>query len=221
MLTILNHFSTASGNHVIESSGAGFGISPVSSRSGRNRPAGDDLTLDDPTGENTHCSARAMAKVAGIGAVRVRRIWKAHGLTPHQIKTFEISNNTKFADSLSDVVCFYVNLPAHGVVLSINGKSQIQVFDCTQRGLSVKKGWAGTITHDYVPHGTVIGRNMQRHRHQEFTRFLNQVEATVPACKAIHAIVDNYATYPPSPNHAPGPTTSIASSSPSRGGNEY
>jgi transposase len=63
-------------------------------------------------------------------------------------------------------------------------------------------------THDYKRHGTttlfaalnvldgtVIGRNMQRHRHQEFIRFLNAIEEQVPAGKTIHAIVDNYATH--------------------------
>ena len=167
-----------------------------------------DLTLADPPGETTHWSVRAMAKVAGIGAVSVQRIWQANGLTPHRMKTFKLSNDPKFAEKFSDVVGLYVNPPAHAVVLSIDEKSQIQALDRTQPGLPIKKGRAGTMTHDYIRHGTttlfaalnlldgtVIGRNMQRHRHQEFIRFLNQVEAAVPAGKMVHAVVDNYATH--------------------------
>jgi len=167
-----------------------------------------DLTLADPPGEATHWSVRAMAKAAGIGAVSVQRIWQANGLTPHRMKTFKLSNDPKFAEKFSDVVGLYVDPPAHAVVLSIDEKSQIQALDRTQPGLPIKKGRAGTMTHDYIRHGTttlfaalnvldgtVIGRNMQRHRHQEFIRFLNQVEAAVPAGKVVHAVVDNYATH--------------------------
>jgi hypothetical protein len=167
-----------------------------------------DLTLAAPPGEATHWSARAMAKVAGIGAVSVQRIWRANGLTPHRMKTFKLSNDPRFVEKFTDVVGLYVDPPAHAVVLSIDEKSQIQALDRTQPGLPIKKGRAGTMTHDYIRHGTttlfaalnvldgtVIGRNMQRHRHQEFIRFLNQVEATVHAGKVVHAVVDNYATH--------------------------
>jgi transposase len=167
-----------------------------------------DLTLADPPGETTHWSVRAMAKAAGISAVSVQRIWRANGLTPHRMKTFKLSNDPKFAEKFSDVVGLYVDPPAHAVVLSIDEKSQIQALDRTQPGLPMRKGRAGTMTHDYIRNGTttlfaalnvmdgtVIGRNMQRHRHQEFIRFLNQVEAAVPAGKTVHAIVDNYATH--------------------------
>lgn len=167
-----------------------------------------DLTLAAPPGQATHWSVRAMAKVAGIGAVSVQRIWRANGLTPHRMKTFKLSNDPKFVEKFTDVVGLYVDPPAHAVVLSIDEKSQIQALDRTQPGLPIKKGRAGTMTHDYIRHGTttlfaalnvldgtVIGRNMQRHRHQEFIRFLNQVEAAVPAGKVVHAVVDNYATH--------------------------
>jgi len=167
-----------------------------------------DLTLAAPPGEATHWSVRAMAKVAGIGAVSVQRIWRANGLTPHRMKTFKLSTDPRFVEKFTDVVGLYVDPPAHAVVLSIDEKSQIQALDRTQPGLPIKKGRAGTMTHDYIRHGTttlfaalnvldgtVIGRNMQRHRHQEFIRFLNQVEAAVPAGKVVHAVVDNYATH--------------------------
>ncbi len=167
-----------------------------------------DLTLADPPGETTHWSVRAMAKAVGIGAASVQRIWTAHGLTPHRMKTFKLSSDLRFAEKFSDVVGLYLDPPAHAVVLSIDEKSQIQALDRTQPGLPIKPGRCGTLTHDYKRHGTttlfaalnvldgtVIGRNMQRHRHQEFIRFLDQVDGEVPAGKLIHAVVDNYATH--------------------------
>ena len=124
------------------------------------------------------------------------------------MRTFKLSKDPEFAEKLRDIVGLYVDPPAHAVVLSVDEKSQIQALDRTQPGLPMKKGRAGTMTHDYKRHGTttlfaalnvvdgtVIGRNMQRHRHQEFIRFLNTVEAQVPARNAIHAIVDNYTTH--------------------------
>ncbi len=166
------------------------------------------LTLGEPPGERTHWTGRVMAKVAGVSLTSVQRIWKAHGLAPHRIRTFKLSNDPKFAAKVRDIVGLYVDPPAHAVVLSVNEKSQIQALDRTQPGLPLKKGRAGTMTHDYKRHGTttlfaafdvlegkVIGRCMQRHRHQEFIRFLNAVEREVPAGKMVHAILDNYATH--------------------------
>ena len=124
----------------------------------------------------------------------MQRILEAHQLAPHRIRTFKLSKDPEFAEKLRDIVGLYVDPPAHAVVLSVDEKSQIQALDRTQPGLPIKKGRAGTMTHDYKRHGTttlfaalnvldgtVIGRNMQRHRHQEFIRFLNTVEAQVPA----------------------------------------
>jgi hypothetical protein len=146
--------------------------------------------------------------VAGVGLTSVQRIWKAHGLAPHRIRAFKLSNDPKFAAKVRDIFGLYVDPPAHFVVLSVDEKSQIQALDRTQPGLPMKKGRAGTMTHDYKRHGTttlfaafdilegnVIGRCMQRHRHQEFIRFLNAVEREVPAGKTVHAIPDNYATH--------------------------
>ena len=166
------------------------------------------LTLEDPPGETTHWTAGAMAKVVGISVSSVQRIWRSHGLQPHRMRQFKLSNDPKFAAKVRDIVGLYMDPPAHAIVLSVDEKSQIQALDRTQPGLPMKKGRAGTMTHDYKRHGTttlfaalnvmdgsVIGRCMQRHRHQEFIRFLNAVEAQVPAGKTIHAIVDNYATH--------------------------
>jgi transposase len=166
------------------------------------------LTLSDPPGETTHWTADMMAQASCISASAVRRIWKAHGLQPHRWRLFKLSNDPKFADKLRDVVALYVDPPAHAIVLSVDEKSQIQALDRTQPGLPLKKGRLGTMTHDYkrngtttlfaalnVLDGTVIGRNMQRHRHQEFIRFLNAIEAQAPQGKAVHVILDNYATH--------------------------
>jgi len=167
-----------------------------------------DLTAGPPPGEATHWTGAAMAKAAGISVSSVQRIWRAHGLKPHQVRAFKLSNDPAFASKLKDIVGLYVDPPHHAVVLSIDEKSQIQALDRTQPGLPMKKGRAGTMTHDYKRHGTttlfaalnvldgkVIGRCMPRHRHQEFIRFLDAVGAKVPKRKAIHAIVDNYATH--------------------------
>jgi transposase len=166
------------------------------------------LTLTDPPGETTHWTGVMMAKAVGVSVSSVQRIWRAHGLQPHRVRQFKLSNDPKFVDKLRDVVGLYVDPPAHAIVLSVDEKSQIQALDRTQPGLPLKKGRAGTMTHDYKRHGTttlfaalnvldgkVIGRNMQRHRHQEFIRFLNAIEAEVPAGKVIHAILDNYAAH--------------------------
>ena len=165
-------------------------------------------TLSDPPGETTHWTAATMAEVAGISVSSVQRIWRAHGLRPHRVRQFKLSNDPLFVTKLRDVVGLYVDPPAHAIVLSVDEKSQIQALDRTQPGLPMKKGRAGTMTHDYKRHGTttlfaalnvldgtVIGRNMQRHRHQEFIRFLNAVEAAVPADKSVHVVLDNYAAH--------------------------
>jgi len=166
------------------------------------------LTQGPPPGETTHWTSAAMAKAAGISASAVLRIWRAHGLQPHRIRQFKLSKDPKFAEKLRDIVGLYVAPPLNAIVLSIDEKSQIQALDRTQPGLPLKKGRCGTMTHDYKRHGTttlfaaldvrngkVIGQNMQRHRHQEFIRFLNTVERRVPVGKLVHAIADNYAAH--------------------------
>ena len=166
------------------------------------------LTFAAPPGETTHWTGAAMARAAGVSISSVQRIWRAHGLQPHRVRQFKLSNDPEFVDKLRGVVGLYVDPPAHAVVLSVDEKSQIQALDRTQPGLPMKRGRAGTMTHDYKRHGTttlfaamnvldgtVIGHNMQRHRHQEFIRFLNAVEREIPAGKTVHAILDNYAAH--------------------------
>jgi transposase len=166
------------------------------------------LTGQPPPGEATHWTASAMAKAVGISVSSVQRIWKAHGLKPHQLRTFKLSKDPEFASKLRDIVGLYVDPPAHAVVLSVDEKSQIQALDRTQPGLPLKPGRAGTMTHDYKRHGTttlfaaldvlegkVIGQCTRRHRHQDFIRFLNALDARIPPRKAVHAVLDNYATH--------------------------
>ncbi len=166
------------------------------------------LVCSEPPGEATHWTGRAAAKAVGISLRSVQRILAAHGLQPHRVRTFKRSRDPEFADKLKDIVGLYMHPPAHAVVLSVDEKSQIQALDRTQPGLPLKPGKCGTMTHDYKRHGTttlfaalnvldgtVIGRCMQRHRHQEFIRFLNAVEREVPVGKLVHAILDNYGTH--------------------------
>jgi transposase len=167
-----------------------------------------ELTFTDPPGEATHWTGGMMARAVGISVSSVQRIWRAHGLAPHRVCAFKLSNDPEFVTKLRDVVGLYLDPPAHAIVLSVDEKSQIQALDRSQPGLPLKKGRAGTMTHDYIRHGTttlfaalnvldgtIIGRCMQRHRHQEFIRFLNAIEAEVPAGKLVHVILDNYAAH--------------------------
>ncbi|MEL6208073.1 MAG: IS630 family transposase [Pseudomonadota bacterium] len=166
------------------------------------------LTQTPPPHEATHWTARAMAKAAGLAVSTVQKIWKAHGLAPHRWRAFKLSRDPAFAEKLIDVVGLYVAPPAHAIVLSVDEKSQIQALDRTQPGLPMKKGRAGTMTHDYKRNGTttlfaalntltgeVFGRNMARHRHQEFIRFLYALEREIPAGKTVHVVLDNVSSH--------------------------
>ena len=156
----------------------------------------------------THWSVRTMGKAVGISHTSVQRIWAEHGLKPHLVSTFKVSNDPRFAEKVADVIGLYLNPPDKALVLSVDEKSQVQALDRTQPGLPMKKGRAGTMTHDYkrngtttlfaalnVLDGTVIGQCMKRHRHQEFLRFLRKLERETPNRLDIHLIVDNYATH--------------------------
>jgi transposase len=166
------------------------------------------LTCAEPPGEATHWTGRAMAAAAAISLRSVQRIWAAHRLQPHRVRTFKRSRDPAFPAKLEAIVGLYMAPPRHAVVLSVDEKPQIQALDRTQPGLPPKPGRCATMTHDYerngtttlfaalnVLDGTVLGRCMQRHRHQEFVRFLNAVEAAVPAGRLVHCILDNYGTH--------------------------
>ena len=166
------------------------------------------MTLDEPPGEATHWTGRAMAQAAGISLRSVQRIWAAHGLKPHRVKTFKLSRDPKFAAKVQDIVGLYVDPPEHALVLAVDEKSQIQALDRTQPGLPMKPGRLGTMTHDDMRHGTttlfaalnvlqgkVIGQCMQRHRHQEFIRFLNKINRETAPALDVHVILDNDGTH--------------------------
>ena len=149
-----------------------------------------------------------MAKEAGVHPTTISRIWRAHGLQPHRIEYFKLSTDPHFVEKLRDVVGLYVDPPERAVVFAFDEKSQIQALDRTQPGLPLKKGRAGTMTHDYKRHGTttlfaaldvatgeVVHECLPRHRHQEFLRFLRKIERSVASELDIHVILDNYATH--------------------------
>lgn len=165
-------------------------------------------TLQTTPPDATHWSCRSLATHCQISPASVQRVWNAHGLKPHLVHTFKLSNDMHFVEKLKDVVGLYMNPPEHALVFCVDEKSQIQALDRTQPSLPLKRGRAGTMTHDYKRHGTttlfaaldilkgeVIGHCMKRHRHQEFLRFLRIIDRTVPKGIDVHCIVDNYGTH--------------------------
>ena len=156
----------------------------------------------------THWSCRSMAKAQGVSRATVQRIWDAHGLQPHRVKTFKLSRDKRFEEKLTDVVGLYMNPPDKAIVLCVDEKSQIQALDRTQPGLPLKKGRCGTMTHDYKRNGTaslfaalnildgkVIGECYSRHRHQEFLKFLRRLDREFQMEVDLHLILDNYGTH--------------------------
>ena len=164
-------------------------------------------TQTRPPGQ-THWSCRSMAKAQGVSPATVQRIWDAHGLQPHRVKTFKLSNDARFTEKLTDVVGLYLNPPEQAIVLCVDEKSQIQALDRSQASLPIKRGRAGTMTHDYKRNGTttlfaalslldgrVVGQCLPRHRHQEFLKFLRHLDREFPGELELHLIVDNYRTH--------------------------
>ena len=156
----------------------------------------------------THWSTRSMAQAAGLSEKSVRRIWHQHGLKPHLSRTFKVSNDPLFAEKLEAIIGLYLNPPEHAIVLCADEKSQIQALDRTQPGLPLKKGRCGTMTHDYKRNGTatlfaamstldgtVISMCDDRHRHQEWLKFLRVIDDVTPPDTELHLIADNYATH--------------------------
>jgi len=167
-----------------------------------------ERTLQEKPSNATHWSTRTLAVAVGLSPASIRRIWKAHGLKPHLVRTFKLSRDPLFVEKLQDVVGLYLNPPEHALVLSVDEKSQIQALDRTQPGLPMKNGRAGTMTHDYKRNGTttlfaalntldgrVIGQCLPRHRHQEFLKFLRTINRETRKELDLHLIVDNYGTH--------------------------
>lgn len=184
-------------------------------RSGRPKRTTTDVDAEivrraqeDAPPEGTHWTTRLMAAELEVSKSHVGRVWQAHGITPHRVDYFKLSTDPHFVQKLRDVVGLYLDPPERAVVFAFDEKSQIQALDRTQPGLPLKKGRAGTMTHDYKRHGTttlfaaldvrtgsVLHECMPRHRHQEFLRFLRKMEKSVPAELDIHVILDNYGTH--------------------------
>ncbi len=167
-----------------------------------------EKTVTERPANATHWSARTMAKEFGISHTSVQRIWAEHGLKPHLVKSFKVSNDPDFAAKIEGIVGLYLNPPEKALVLSVDEKSQIQALDRTQPGLPLKRGRAGTMTHDYKRNGTttlfaaldvasgaVIGDCLARHRADEFLAFLKKIDRETPAHLDLHLILDNYATH--------------------------
>jgi transposase len=167
-----------------------------------------ETTLKQRPTNATHWSTRTMAAAVGISHTSVQRIWAAHDLKPHRVRQFKVSNDPDFVAKVRDIIGLYLDPPDKAIVLSLDEKSQIQALDRTQPGLPLKKGRAGTMTHDYKRHGTttlfaaldvatgkVIGACLPRHRTKEFLTFLNKVDRETPTDLKLHLILDNYATH--------------------------
>jgi transposase len=165
-------------------------------------------TLESQPPDATHWSSRGMARSSGLSVSTVQRIWRAFGLQPHRLETFKLSTDPDFVTKVRDVVGLYVSPPAHALVLCVDEKSQIQALDRTQPMLPLRPGQPARRSHDYTRHGTtslfaaldiasghVIGKCYPRHRAAEFRRFLDEIEAAVPADLDVHLVMDNYATH--------------------------
>lgn len=167
-----------------------------------------DVTLQSRPKGSTHWSCRSMAAAQGMSKSTVSNIWRSHNIKPHRTKTFKLSRDSKFLEKLTDVIGLYLNPPDQAIVLCVDEKSQIQALNRTQPGLPLKKGRCGTMTHDYKRNGTttlfaaldllqgkIIGDCYQRHRHQEFLRFLRRIDREFPGTTPLHLVMDNYGTH--------------------------
>lgn len=191
------------------------GVAVDAPRSGRPALIGQDkikavveATMNSVPENATHWSTRSMAQTQGISKDSVRRIWNQHALQPHRVESFKFSKDPLFFEKLEDVVGLYMNPPENALVLSVDEKSQIQALDRTQLLLPLRPGIPARQTHDYkrngtttlfaaldVAYGTVISNCMPRHRHQEFLKFLKQIDEHTPEHLDLHLIMDNYATH--------------------------
>jgi transposase/transcriptional regulator with XRE-family HTH domain len=167
-----------------------------------------DTTLQSKPKGQSQWSCRLLARRLGVSKSTVNNIWRSHNLKPHRVKTFKLSRDPRFLEKLTDVVGLYLNPPEQAMVLCVDEKSQIQALDRTQPGLPMKKGRCGTLTHDYKRNGTttlfaalellqgkVVGECYQRHRHQEFLKFLRRLDEEFPEPVPLHLVMDNYGTH--------------------------
>jgi transposase len=166
------------------------------------------LTTQSTPVAATHWSTRTLAAETQVSFSTIGRIWRAHGLKPHRIESFKLSNDPRFGEKLQDVVPLYLHPPEKAVVISVDEKCQIQALQRTQPGLPWKKGRCGTMTHDYKRHGTttlfagmnvadgtVISTFMPTHNHKDWIRCLTLIQKKTPKDKDIHLILDNYGAH--------------------------
>lgn len=167
-----------------------------------------DTTLKTRSPHGTHWSVRTLARHLGVSRMLVHRVWQRHELQPHRVERFKLSKDPRFEEKVRDIVGLYLNPPERALVLCVDEKSQIQALDRTQPLLPMRPGQAERRSHDYKRHGTlslfaaldvaagkVVGRCFPRHRAGEFRKFLDTVEANVPADLDVHVIMDNVATH--------------------------
>jgi len=165
-------------------------------------------TLHKPPSGATHWSCRSLAARTGISKSSVHRVWRAFGIQPHRRKHFTLSTDPLFVEKVRDIVGLYLNPPDKALVLCVDEKSQVQALERAQPLLPLGLGHVEGVTHNYLRHGTttlfaaldiasgkVLARCSPRHRHQEFLRFLDLIDDSVPADLDIHLVVDNYATH--------------------------
>jgi transposase len=165
-------------------------------------------TLESMPANSTHWSSRLMAKQAGLSQTAVVRIWRAFGLQPHRVENFKFSKDPQFVEKVRDIVGLYMNPPDSAIVLCVDEKSQVQALNRTQPILPLAPGVPARQSHDYERHGVTslfaamdvasgvtISNCYRRHRHQEFLRFLNDVDANLPRGLDVHLVMDNYGTH--------------------------
>ena len=184
-------------------------------RPGAPRTVSDDVvvdvitrTLEGPPPYTTQWTTRTMAERVGFSKATISRIWQTFGLQSHRVDTFKLSADPQFVEKVRDIVGLYLCPPDHAIVLSMDEKSQVQALDRTRPLLPLRPGIPERRTHDYIRHGTtslfaalnvatgqVIGQCHRRHRHQEFLKFLQRVDAQLPPTGEVHVILDNYGTH--------------------------
>jgi len=165
-------------------------------------------TLESMPANSTHWSTRLMAEKTGLSQTAIVRIWRAFGLQPHRVENFKFSKDPQFVEKVRDIVGLYLNPPDRAIVLCVDEKSQVQALNRTQPILPLAPGVPARQSHDYERHGVTslfaamdvasgvtISSCYRRHRHQEFLRFLNDIDASLPSGFDVHLVMDNYGTH--------------------------
>jgi len=161
-----------------------------------------------PPENRSRWSLRTMAKEVGVSNTHVLKIWKANDIKPHLTKTFKLSKDPKFEEKFWDIIGLYLDPPDKALVFCCDEKTQVQALERTQPGLPLNVGHIKTKSHDYYRHGTttlfaalnyldgtLISTLQQKHRNEEWLRFLKQIDDETPEDLDLHLIVDNYSAH--------------------------